>query len=138
MNILPRFAIEDDDLDLLGRFTTWMERVVSHAAIDYLRRQGHRKWEDSLEQSEPDEVSYIDPDPKSAEDFDLAEGNLSDAFSNLTLLRRRILTLTLLERLPACEAAYKLGCSVEYVYKQKHKALKALRDQLMEESQHGK
>jgi len=132
MNIPPRFTIEDDDPALLGRFTVWMEWVVSHAAVDYIRRQGHRNREEPYEQARPDDLSYEDPLPAGKDEFDFAEDKLSDAFSRLTLLRRRILTLIFVEELPAREVADRLGCSVDYVYKQKHRALKALRDQLIE------
>ena len=130
MNIVPRFTIEDDDPVLLGRFTVWMERVVVHAAADYIRRQGYRKRE--VLELPSEEPSYEDPFPVSNDDFDFAEDKLAEAFLNLTLLRQRILTLVFVEGLPALEVADKLGCSVDYVYKQKHKALKKLRDQLME------
>ena len=132
MHIPPRFTIEDDDPDLLGRFTAWMERVVAHAAADYMRRQGYRQREDPFDQIPPEDFSYEEPLPASKDDFDFAEDKLAEAFSNLTLLRRRILTLTFLEDLPAREVADRLGCSVDYVYLQKHRALKTLRDQLME------
>jgi RNA polymerase sigma factor (sigma-70 family) len=132
MNIPPRFTIVDDDLDLLARFTVWMEWVVSHAAIDYLRRQDYLKLEDPFEQSHYDGLIYEDPLPIGKDEFGFEEGKLAGAFSRLTLLRRRILTLIFVEDLPAREVADKLGCSVDYVYKQKHRALKALRDQLME------
>jgi len=132
MNIPPRFTIEDDDLKLLGRFTVWMEWVVIHAAADYERRQGYRRREESLEQASTDDLSYEDPLPSSNTDFDFAEDKLSKAFSRLNLLRRRILTLTFVEGLSAQETADRLGCSVDYIYLHKHRALKALRDYLME------
>ena len=136
MEISPRFTIEDDDLDLLWRFTAWMELVVSHASADYIRRHKNQNLEDSLEQHIPDTLSYEGLHTVSKVEFDFAEGKLSEAFSSLPLLRRRILTLSYVEELTAQEVADRLKCSVEYVYKQKHKAIKALRDQLLSEG-HG-
>jgi len=132
MNIPSRFAIEDDDLGLLGRFTVWMEWVVIHAAADYLRRQSHLEHEVSLEQPEFEDLIYEDPFPASKDEFEFQEDKLARAFSGLTLLRRRILTLIFVEGLPVREVADKLGCSADYVYLQKHRTLKAMRDYLME------
>jgi RNA polymerase sigma factor (sigma-70 family) len=132
MSIPLGFTIEDDDSDLLGRFTAWMEQVVVHAAADYIRRQGHRQREVPLEQSSQDELSYEDPLPAISTEFDFAEDKLSKAFSGLNLTRRRVLTLIFVEGLSAQETADKLGCSVDYIYLQKHRALKTLRDQLMD------
>ena len=133
MEIIPRFVIEDDDLDLLWRFTAYMELLVSHAKVDYLRRQRYNQREILLEQSDMDTVAgYEDPLPISTDEFEFEEDKLAEAFYRLTLLRRQILTLTFVEGLSAQEVADKLNCSVDYVYKQKHRALKALRDQLMD------
>jgi RNA polymerase sigma factor (sigma-70 family) len=131
MNITPRFAVEDDDPGLLGRFTAYMELVVTHARIDCLRRQDYRKSEVSPEHCPTDRFGYEDRLPENKSEFDFEEGKLADAFSRLNLLRKRILTLVFVEGLPAREVAERLNCSVEYVYLQKHRALKKLRDQLM-------
>ena len=135
MNIFPRFDIEDDDCELLGQFTAWMEKVVTNAGIDYQRRQRHRRFEFTLDQSAIETLGYEDPFPVSNTEFEL-EGKLSEAFNNLTPLRRQILTLIFVERLSAQETADRLGCSVNYVYVQKHRTLKALRDYLMEGGVH--
>jgi RNA polymerase sigma factor (sigma-70 family) len=135
MDIPSRFVIEDDDLDLLRRFTAYMELVVSHARIDYLRRQNYRNREVALERLPEEETGgYELPllTNGGGNEFDFEEGRLGAAFSRLNLLRQRILTLTFVEGLSAREVADKLNCSVDYVYLQKHRTLKKLRDQLME------
>jgi len=133
MEILPRFIIEDDDLDLLWRFTAWMEQAVRHSKADYLRKQGRRQKEVHIEQPDIAESAvYEAPLPFSPGEFDFEEEKLANAFSRLALLRRQILTLIFVDDLSAQEVADKLGCPVGYVYLQKHRALKALRDQLME------
>ena len=134
MNIFPRFVIEDDDLDLLWRFTAYIKLLVIHAKIEYLRKQGHLKKEIPSDRLIIDEsVGYEDPLPISPDEFDFIEEKLADAFSKLNSLRRQILTLIFVEGLSAQEVADKLNCSVDYVYLQKHRALRKLRDQLMEE-----
>ena len=134
MNIIPQFIIEDDDLDLLRRFTAYIEIVVRHAKIDYLRRQRHRKKEVPTGLAPLNEADgYEDPLPTNPDEFEITDERLSSAISRLNPLRRQILTLIFLEGLSAQETADKLGCSINYVYLLKHRALKTLRDQLMEE-----
>jgi len=111
-----------------------MERVVANAAIDYLRRQSYRTREEPLEESKSEDLSYEDPFPASTADFDFAEDKQTEAFSKLTTLRRQILTLSFYEGRTACEVSVELDCPIEDVYKHKHRALKALRDQLIEEN----
>jgi RNA polymerase sigma factor (sigma-70 family) len=78
-------------------------------------------------------LRYEDPLPISKSEFEFEEDKLSKAFSDLNILRRELLTLIFVEGLTAQETADRLGLTVEYVYLQKHRALKALRDQLMDE-----
>jgi RNA polymerase sigma factor (sigma-70 family) len=132
MNIPPRFVIEDDDVDLLRQFTAWIGRVVHYARLEYLRRLKYAANEVSLEDTAEYALVYEEPLPVSKGQFEFEDSGLSQAFSELNLHRRRILTLIFAEGLSAQETADKLGCSVDYVYKQKHRALKKLRDQLMD------
>ncbi len=133
MNISPRFIVEDDDPGLLGRFTVWTEKVVDNAKKEYFRTQKYRNHESPIEQNREAELSYEDPMPSGKDEFDIEEEKLSAAFSKLNMLRQKMLTLIFVEGLTAQETADRLGCSIEYVYLQKHRTLKALRDQLMEE-----
>ena len=130
----PQFTFEDDDPALLGRFTAWMVDVVGHARIDFLRRQDRWKNETAIDMVSQSAGAYMDPLPSHTpkDEFDFVEDKLSVAFSRLTLMRRRVLTLIFVERLSAQEVAGRLNCSVKFVYNQKHEALKRLRDQLME------
>jgi RNA polymerase sigma factor (sigma-70 family) len=132
LNILPRFIIEDDAPELLWRFTAYIKKVVGYARLEYLRSLEYRYHEDPIDDSDPDAFAVEDPLPPGGDEFELEEERLSQAFSTLSLLRRRILTLVFVEGLSAQETAEKLSCSVDYVYKQKNRALKALRDQLMD------
>ena len=132
MQISAKFIIEDDNLALLWQFTAWMEQVIARAGIDYRRRQKHRNHESYLEESTQSILSYEDPLPVNRTEFEFTEDKLSEAFGKLKLLRRQILALTFVEGLSAQETADRLNCSVDYVYLQKHRALKALRDHLIE------
>lgn len=136
MYIPSQFTIEDDDLDLLWRFTAYIEKVIIHARIDYLRRSDRHKREIPLDclmqEQEPSNDGFS---PPSSNEFAFEEDRLENAFTSLNLLRQRILTLIFVEGFSAQETADRLNCSVDYVYLQKHRALKALRDQLMEEGE---
>ncbi|MCL2343192.1 MAG: sigma-70 family RNA polymerase sigma factor [Firmicutes bacterium] len=137
MHIPPRFTIEDDDLILLWRFSDWIEQVVTHASTEYLRSQRFRKQEISLEEAPQEKLSYEENLP--AMEFEFTDGRLSEAFDELKQLRQQILTFRYVDGLSSSEIADKLGCPVDTVYSQKSRALKKLRDQLIEEHKnHGK
>lgn len=119
--------------DLRNMFTAWIKKVIIHAKIDYIRRN-------AAEEKKHSRLSLADvPEPSYEQDFrltpenefDFAEEKLAEAFAELPLLRRQILTLSFAERLTAMEIAEQLNCSVEYVHLQKHRTLKALRDKLL-------
>jgi RNA polymerase sigma factor (sigma-70 family) len=133
MKTPPRFVIEDDDIDLLRQFTVWIERVVHYARLEYMRRLDYAANEVPLDDVPEGTFVYEDPLPLSKGQFEFEDAGLSRAFSGLDQLRRRILIFIFVEGLSAQETADRLGCPVNYVYKQKHLALKKLRDQLMEE-----
>ena len=132
MNFQPKYVIEDDDMDLLRQFCAWIEVVVEHAAIDYDRRQNHRKMEVVTELPVPDrDVVTGDFTVITGGEFEIEEEKLSKEFSKLNLLRRRILTLSFEEGLSAEAIADRLHCQIGYVYKQKSLAIKFLRNRLM-------
>jgi len=133
MNFTPRFLIEDDDLDLVRRFTAYMEKVVYNARIDYLRSQDYLKKENIAKQLLADDlITYEDPLPATDSEFDIEDERLAAAYYRLTPMRRQILKLTFDEGLSAEDAADRLNCPVKYVYNHKHEALKRLRNLLME------
>jgi len=135
MYINQKYTFDDSDGELIAQFTAFMVKVVTSAKIDYIRRQRHWKWE-VLTDKPPEPVD----DKTSPErwlsavsdgEFYFAEERISKALSDLTTLRRRILELSFIDELSAQEIAEILGCSVKYVYKQKHAAIKKLRDILL-------
>ena len=136
MHTKQNSSFDATDDGLIARFTAYMAQTVTTAKIDYIRRQRHRKWETPV-----DKLPLKDEPPSptterwqsgiSDNEFSFAEERISNALSSLPALRRRILELAFIERLPAQEIADALGCSVKFVYDQKHAALKKLRDILM-------
>ena len=55
---------------------------------------------------------------------------LAEAFSKLPLMRKRILTMLFVENISPDKISKNLNCSPQYVYNQRYKALKALRNEL--------
>lgn len=128
------------DGELIAQFTAFMVKVVTSAKIDYIRRQHHWKWEISMDKL-PEQTDTIGSqerwiDGVSESEFYFAEERISKALSDLPAMRRRILELSFIEELSAQEIAEVLGCSVGYVYNQKHDALKKLRDYLLNGGDH--
>ena len=139
MNITPHFTIEDDNIDLLRQFTAYIREVVRYAKLEYSRKQKYRVHEVPLENASDEAVAHEDPLPMENGDFGFTDEKLSGAYSDLKSLQKKILVHIFVEELSAQETAEKLDCSVDYVYLQKHRILKKLRDQLMEEGDtHGK
>jgi len=127
-------VFEDGNDPIRGRFTAYMEKVVYHAKIDYVRKHTKQIQTVSLEEVSP-MMSMYEYDWQLGlaipNEFNFAEQKLSNAFSDLPILRQQILKLIFIQGLSAQEVALKMNCSVEYVYKQKHLALKRLRDKLI-------
>ena len=112
-----------------------MAAIVDNARKDYLRRvirwEKEIPYEDAL--SAAIGGSYeMDGLAGWNGNFEFQNEWLSEAFYNFKLLKQRILTLSFVYRLTAQEIADSLGCTVEYVYRQKHLLLKKLRDAAME------
>lgn len=129
----PKTQFDESDEALVAQFTAFLTKVVKSAKIDYIRRQRHWNWEISMDKLPDVEVEQNKRwlDAASEHEFSFEEERISKAFSELTLLRQKILELSFIEELSAQEIADQLNCSVKFVYNQKHTALKKLRDILL-------
>ena len=124
--------------ELRAKFTRWLETVIKHAKIDYLRKYENR----------PETISYEDIPEKELIDlaqrelwpsstrmqtpYDFEEERLTKAFMELPLKRRQVMELLFLADLSETETAKRLNCSLQYVRNQRCIALKKLRSRLME------
>lgn len=119
---------------LRARFTTWIEKVIKNAKIDYLRQQNKIGPEIiSIEELFEDEQLIGARDvfiPEDKDSFDFQEERLSEAFYKLPLMKRKILELLFIECIKPEEIASRLNCSPQYVYNQRFLALKQLRKEL--------
>lgn len=128
--------------ELRARFTVYIERVVLHAKLDYIRKYRRTSREISLEDLdfEPS-VSFEQqciPYQEKLASFTFEEEKLSHAFSSLPLMRQRVLELLFVEELTPIEISRIMNCSVKYVYDQRYLALRKLRCLLKEGDQNDK
>ncbi len=135
MDYKHKNPFDPSDNELIARFSAFMTLVVTSAKTDYLRKQ--RKWSNEIPMNEPPESKDIPAcherwqSAVSENEFYFSEDRISDELSNLPQMRKRILEMSFIEGWSAMEIAEKLGCTVKYVYDQKHAALKKLRDRLL-------
>lgn len=119
--------------ELRGRFTRFMEVMVKRARLNYLEKM--RRQLITVPLDEVPETLLADdkafPTDVSG-DFDFEEERLANAFSQLPLMRQRILMMLFAEELTPKEIARRMNCSVNHVYNQRSLAIKRLR-QLLEE-----
>ncbi|MCL2301387.1 MAG: sigma-70 family RNA polymerase sigma factor [Firmicutes bacterium] len=115
-------------------YTTYIGRVAGYARQEYLRTLLQQHREIPLEELSEETLGLVE-DRYFPNEFELAEERLSRAVNELPLLRRRVLSMLFVEQLTAPEVAEKLGCSVNYVYNEKHRTLRKIRD-MMEGDDH--
>ena len=119
--------------ELRGRFTRFMEVMVKRARLNYLEKMRRQPLtvplDDVPETLLADDTAF--PTDVSG-DFDFEEERLANAFSQLPLMRQKILIMLFAEELAPKEIARRMNCSVNHVYNQRSLAIKRLR-QLLEE-----
>lgn len=125
---------ENGELNILrARFTIWLEKLIKNAKIDYLRKLKKTPETMSIEELFESEEPIGDKDiviPSQKMTFDFEEERLAKAFYELPLMKRKILEMLFVEEIKPEEISKKLNCSSQYVYNQKFRAIKTLREQL--------
>ena len=123
-----------DEPDVLrARFTKWLEKLIKNARIDYLRQLKNVPETISIDSLFEDEQLVGDSDVTISDSktaFDFEEERLAKAFYELPLMKRRILEMMFVEEIKPEEIAKRLNCSAQYVYNQRSRAIKKLREQL--------
>lgn len=119
---------------LRAEFTVWLNKSLTNAKCDYLRKKDREPKTTSLDSIPVDLI--VDPHDcfaaveRSTADFEFEEAKLAYAFSKLPLMRREVLRLLFVEMKDPEEIASILRCSTSYVHLQKFRALKRLRELL--------
>lgn len=126
--------INDTERDeLRGRFTVWLETLVSRAKIDYCRRNKNNIEFVPIDDLSEECLAVEDPvyiSPERQMEFEFEEERLAKAFAELPKTRKEILSLLYVQQKAPQEIADELGCTVQHVYNQRSKALKTLRTKL--------
>ena len=129
--IMKTNDIERDELR--GRFTVWLETLVSRAKIDYCRRNKNNIEFIPIDELSEECLAVEDPiyiSPEQQQEFEFEEERLAKAFADLPKMRREILTLLYVRQRAPQEIADELGCTLQHVYNQHSKALKTLKTKL--------
>lgn len=127
---------ESEKDELRARFTGWLEVTLYRAKLNYLKKQDRERKTIYVEELPEELVVEENPERKwvhrltEQNEFDFEEERLERAFRGLTRQRQRILTMLFVEEKTPEEIAMRLGCSQQNVYKQRSKALIALRNML--------
>lgn len=119
--------------ELRIRFTAWITVVVQRAKIDYIRKQNRQPKSVPLDEISEDEFCTehnFNNAIESAESFEFDDKNVAEAFSALSFMRQRILTLMFVQGKTAEQVAAILGRSVKHIFNEKSLALKQIREYL--------
>ena len=126
---MSRLDTERDELR--AKFTKYIELVIIHAKLDFIRKSRKAPQELSLDDLDYEPAISFEQQYAMASvekhKFDFEEEKLAKAFEQLPLMRQRVLEMLFVEELPAVEIAQKMNCSVKYVYGQKYLAMQKLR-----------
>lgn len=118
---------------LRARFTVWIEKLIKNARIDFLRQYNKDFKTVSIDELYDDEQLIGDADiiiRDQNSTFDFEEERLAKAFYQLPLMKRKILEMLFVENIKPDEIAKRLNCSPQYVYNQRLRAIKKLREEL--------
>ncbi len=122
---------QNDELRI--RFTAWITVVVQRVKTDYIRQQSRQPKSVPLDCIAEDEIcsdNIFNNAIESAESFEFDDETVAAAFSALSLLRQKILTLMFVRGKTAEQVAKELGCSIKHVFNEKSIALKQIREHL--------
>ena len=126
-----------------AKFTDYLEKVVTHAKIDYLRHMEKLNVREELAEDMSNIVEHGEL-PSMSDDFlfeairavtleQIATGeDLYAAILTLSPLEKEVLFHTYVEDMPPKEAAWLMGLSVVWVRQGKNRALDKLRKAMME------
>ena len=131
------FRQNADRDELRARFTAWLDTLIRHAKLDYLRKYHIPLEIISLEELHEENMPisedvWMRKMLFEEDDFCFEEERLAKAYAELPLLRKQILKLMYVDELEVKEIARLLNCSAQYVSNQKQKGLKHLRKRMTE------
>ena len=124
----------DGEHDVLrARFTVWLEKLIKNAKINYLQENSKKFLTVSMDELLEDEIPVgcmEIPLPCEKDDFDFEEERLAKAFYELPLMKQKVLKMLFVDEAKPEFIAKQLNCSPQYVYNQRLRAIKILREKL--------
>jgi len=129
---MEKLNIDNDTERLRVRFTSWLTTLLRRARIDYVRHQQRELKTVSIEEVTEEKLAIEDKYALYQSGFEFEEERLAEAFFSLPLRRQEVLTMLFVDQKTPSEIAEILHCTVDYVYKQRSRALNSLRKLLNE------
>lgn len=120
----------DPEDRLRARFTSWLTTLLRRARIDYLRRSEREPKTVTIEEIDEQRMAAEDKYFLLSSGFQFEEERLAQAFFSLSPRKSEILKCLFAEQLTVEETAKRLHITSENVYKEKSRALAALRKKL--------
>ena len=114
--------------ELLNRFTAYMKVIVRHAKVDYMRKLNWKRYEIATEAEVIAELSQSAFPIIKSDDFAFENQALETAFEKLSELRKQILKMVFIDDMKPSEIADALGCPVDFVYREKTRGIKKLKE----------
>ncbi len=125
--------------ELKARFTSWLDILLYRARLKFIRKEAKNIPTISLDELEEETLLvsansiFNDVFRGKSNAFEFEEERLAKAFAELPMKRQRILEMLFVEDKKPSQIAKELNCSEAYVYNQKHRALRKLREALEKE-----
>ena len=129
------FKQNTENDELRARFTNWLNKLIYRAKLNYLKKQKNNPIMLSLDDIPEENLRSTDieslVEASDTNSFELEEEKLAKVFSELPLMKQKILIMLFVEEKTPNAIAKKLNCSVQHVYNQRSLAIKTLRILLM-------
>lgn len=120
------------DDSLRYRFTAWVEKVLKNAKLEYLHNEARRIKTISIDEIDPELLSYEINDER-CEDFFFGNEKVYNAYKELSETRKRVLYLLFVREMSIAEISNELCVPCAYVSNLKYYALKNLKENIEKE-----
>ena len=122
-----------DDSILRRKFTKYVEKMLFHSKVDYVRMVSRYKNREVLMNELPEDLVVQEG---SAQENPYSE-RLDTAISMLPERKKKLLICFYVHGMGVTEIASLFGYKVSYVYKLKHETISALREALLDQNEGG-
>lgn len=117
------FKQNTENDELRARFTNWLNKLIYRAKLNYLKKQKNNPIMLSLDDIPEENLRSTDieslVEASDTNSFEFEEEKLAKVFSELPLMKQKILIMLFVEEKTPNAIAKKLNCSVQHVYNQR-------------------